>query len=151
MMERLQFSIRIEAPRKKVWHTMLDDASYREWTQVFSPGSYYEGDWSEGSRILFLGPDPESGQLGGMVSQIRKNRPYEYISIEHIGIVQNGKEDTTSDMVKEWTPAFENYTFSDVDGGTRVDVEMDVEPKHAGMMNDVWPPALQRLKEIAEE
>lgn len=151
MMERLRFSIRIHAPRKDVWHAMLDDASYRIWTEVWGPGSHYVGDWSEGSRILFLAPDPESGQTMGMVSRIRENRPYEYISIEHVGIVEGGREDTTSEKVREWAPAFENYAFTDVDDATEVTVEMDVQPEHAGMMEDLWPMGLLRLKEIAEK
>ena len=105
-MKKLHFSIVINAPKEKVWHAMLDDKQYREWTKAFNPGdkpgafSYYRGDWSKGSKMLFLGPDPETGQEGGMVSRIAENKPYEYISIEHIGIVQNGIEDTTS----VWVP-----------------------------------------------
>ena len=54
-MQKLHFSIVINAPKKKVWHAMLDDKQYREWTEAFNPGSYYKGDWSKGSKILFLG------------------------------------------------------------------------------------------------
>ena len=44
-MEKLHFSISIKAPKEKVWDTMLNDVTYRQWTSVFNPpGSYYEGD-----------------------------------------------------------------------------------------------------------
>ena len=149
-MQKLNFSIVIDAPKEKVWHAMLDDRPYREWTLAFNPGSYYKGDWSRGSKMLFLGPDPETGQEGGMVSRIAENRPYEYISIEHIGIIQNGIEDTTSEAARKWAPAFENYTFKEKDGATEVLVDVDVEDEHAEMFNKMWPEALQRLKKIAE-
>src|SRR5688572_27532732 len=107
-MQKVHFSIAINAPKKKVWDTMLQDATYRVWTSAFNPkGSWYEGDWSQGSKIVFLGPG-EDGKLGGMVSRIAENRPHEYISVEHLGLIQDGKEDTTSEAVKRWVPAFEN-------------------------------------------
>jgi len=151
-MKKLHCSIVIDAPKEKVWHAMLDDKPYREWTKVFNPaGSYYEGDWSEGSKILFLGPDPEHPEsLGGMVSRIAKNTPYEYISIEHIGMIRDGAEDTESEEVKKWVPAFENYTFHEKGGGTEVLVDVDVADEYADMFNDMWPKALRKLKEVAE-
>jgi hypothetical protein len=150
-MEKLHFSIIINAPKEKVWHTMLEDKTYREWTTAFNPGSYYKGDWSKGSKILFLGPDPETGIEGGMVSRIAENKPYEYISIEHLGIVKNGVEDTTSEEAKKWAPAFENYTFREKDSATEVLVDMDIDEKEAETFNKMWPDALQRLKAIAEQ
>ena len=121
-MEKINFSVEINAPKEKVWDTMLGDKTYREWTKPFSPGGYFEGSWEEGSKMLFIGPDPETGKEGGMVSRIAENRPYEYISIEHLGIIHEGVEDTTSEEAKKWAPAHENYTFTEIEGGTRVDV-----------------------------
>jgi hypothetical protein len=149
-MKKLHFSIVINAQKEKVWHAMLDDKPFREWTEAFNPGSYYKGDWSKGSKMLFLGPDPKTGQEGGMVSRIADNKNYEYISIEHIGIVQNGIEDTTSEAAKKWTPAFENYTLKEKEGATEVLVDMDAEDEHMEMFNKMWPEALQKLKMIAE-
>ena len=148
-MERLNFSIVIDAPKEKVWNTMLDDETYRVWTAVFMPGSHYIGDWREGSKILFLAPG-EAGEMSGMVSRIKVNREYEYISIEHLGMVQGGKEDTTSEEVKNWAGAQENYTFRDLGGRTEVQVEMDTNEEYREMFQDAWPKALARLKELAE-
>lgn len=150
-MHKLQFSILINAPKEKVWHTMLDDKHYREWTSVFSPGSYFKGDWSKGSKILFLGPNPETGEESGMVSRIAENKPYEFISIEHLGIVHNGIEDTTGDEARKWAPAFENYSFKEKDGATEVLVDIDIDEKEAEVFNEMWPAALQKLKEISEK
>jgi Activator of Hsp90 ATPase homolog 1-like protein len=143
-MEKLYFSIVINAPKKKVWEVMLGKDTYSDWTELFSPGSYYVGDWSEGSKMLFLGPD-ETGQMSGMVSKIKENRPYEYVSIEHIGEVKNGKEEVT-----EWSGALENYTFKEIDGKTELLIKIDTVEDYKELFQDIWPKALQRLKEIAE-
>jgi uncharacterized protein YndB with AHSA1/START domain len=150
-MEKLNFKIEINAPKEKVWKTMLEDRTYRIWTTPFSEGSYYKGDWSKGSKIIFLGPNPETGKEGGMVSRVAENKLYEYISIEHLGMINDGVEDTTSEEVKKWTPAFENYTFKEKNGKTDVLVDMDINKEYKEMFEDMWPKALQKLKELAEK
>jgi uncharacterized protein YndB with AHSA1/START domain len=150
-MQKLHFSIYIEAPREKVWNTMLNDATYREWTKPFQEGSYFKGDWSEGSKMLFLGPSPVDGQEGGMVSKVKENRLHEFISIEHQGIMVNGIEDTESEEARKWTPAYENYTFLDKDGGTELLIEMDTDEKLKDDFERMWPQALEKLKKLAEK
>lgn len=150
-MNKLNFSITINAPVAKVWNTMLDDATYRQWTEAFCAGSHYVGDWSKGSKILFLGPDPNTGKLGGMVARIAENRLHEFVSIEHLGMVNDGQEDTTSDAVKSWAGAHENYTFKEKDGATEVFVEMDITEDYKEVFEDMWPKALKKLKELAEK
>lgn len=151
-MHKLNFSIIINAPKDKVWSTMLDDATYRVWTEAFAAGSHYVGDWSKGSKILFLGPNPTTGKMGGMVSRIKENRLHAYISIEHLGMVNDGEEDTTSEAVKAWAGVHENYTFKEKDGKTEVLVDMDSSGgEFEEMFKDMWPKALQKLKELAEK
>jgi uncharacterized protein YndB with AHSA1/START domain len=149
-MEKFHLTTHIKAPREKVWKAMLENATYREWTKAFHPNSDYRGDWTEGSKILFVGPD-ENGKEGGMVSMIAKNVPYEFISIKHIGVLQDGKEITSGDAVKNWAGAFENYTFTDKDGGTELSIDMDISPTDKAFMAEAWPKALAKLKEIAEK
>lgn len=149
-MHRLHFSIVIDAPKEKVWNTMLSQDTYQLWTGVFGQGSSYVGDWSKGSKMLFLAPD-ETGSMSGMVSRIKENRPYEYVSIEHVGIVQNGKEETSGESVKEWAGALENYTFRETGNRTEVLVDVDTKEEYEEMFQTTWPEALQKLKELAEE
>lgn len=150
-MQKIHASIFIQAPKEKVWNTMLSDATYREWTAAFNQGSYYKGDWSEGSKILFIGPNPDGNGEGGMVSRIHENRTYEYISIQHLGFYANGIEDTTSEEAKKWTPAFENYTFTESGGMTEVSIELDTPDDYKGMFEEMWPKALRILKELCEK
>ena len=149
-MDKLHFSTTINAPKEKVWETMLSEDSYKAWTDVFMPGSHYIGDWTQGSKILFLGPGETDG-VSGMVSRIKENRPYEYISIEHLGVVNNGKEDTSSEDAKGWAGALENYTFKGTDNTTIVLVDLDTDENYKEMFQDIWPKALQKLKMLAEK
>lgn len=150
-MKKLHFSIVINAAAAKVWSTMLDDKTYRIWTEAFSPGSYYKGDWNKGSKILFLGPG-EKGE-GGMVSRIKEHRKHEYISIEHLGIVQDGVEDTSSEESKAWAGALENYTFKEKNGATEllIDLTGNIADEFIKMFEEMWPAALQKLKDLSEK
>lgn len=148
-MKTLHYEISINASREKVWDTLTNKATYEEWTNVFSPGSTYEGDWSEGSQILFLGPG-DNGTKSGMIAKIVESRQPEYISIKHIGMIENDIEDTTSEKVQAWAPAYENYTLEEIDGGTKCIVDMQSEEEMCEFFDQTWPQALQKLKEICE-
>jgi uncharacterized protein YndB with AHSA1/START domain len=146
-MEKLNFSITINAPIKKVWETMLGNDTYKIWTEVFGPGSYFVGDWSEGSKMLFLAPEADgTDKQSGMVSRIKENKPYEYISIEYIGEVKDGKEEVT-----DWAGAHENYTFKQIEGKTELLIDLDINEEFKELFQDMWPKALLKLKEIAEK
>ncbi|XDD49423.1 hypothetical protein AB3N59_13575 [Leptospira sp. WS92.C1] len=149
-METISFSILIQADPKTVWNNMLEDKTYRIWTEAFHKGSYFEGSWNKGSEIRFLGPD-ENGSVSGMFSRIYDNVPYQLISIEHLGMIVDGAVDTESEEVKKWTPAFENYRFREHGTGkTELIVEMQTAEEYKGMFEDMWPKALKALKDLCE-
>lgn len=145
-MERQKFSIRINAPREKVWKTLWEDASYRAWTSAFSEGSYAKTDWKKGSKVYFLNSNDE-----GMVAEIADARPNEYMSIRHLGEVKGGVEDTLSERIKSWAGAMENYTLQTVDGKTELIVDMDLTEEMKDYFATTWPKALDKLKELAEK
>lgn len=149
-MQKITKTIFINAPREKVWDTMLGDESYRKWTSSFCPGSYYKGNWEEGSKILFLGPNPETGEEGGIASMIEVNRPHEYISIKHLNEVKNGVEVEGSAITGTWAGAHENYTFEDKDGGTQLSIDQDITEAEADFMSKAWDEALGTIKTLAE-
>jgi len=153
-MEKLDFSIVIDAPRKKVWEVMLGKKTYPLWTAVFMPGSHFVGDWSEGSKILFLAPD-ESGKMSGTVFQVKENKPYEFVSIENIGMVEEGKEDITSKEATVYAGALENYTLKELNGSTDVLIEQfpvrDIPPDYKKMYQNMWQEALKKLKDLVEK
>lgn len=145
-MKKLHFATEIHAPRQVVWETMLAPDTYRTWTAEFAEGSYFEGSWDKGQSIRFLAPNGE-----GMAAVIAENRPYEFVSIKHVGLVKDGKEDRESDEARRWAPAFENYSLADAGRSTRLEVDMDVVAEFEEYMQKTWPKALARLKAVCEE
>lgn len=145
MKRTLGFSVSIRAPRALVWQKMLGDAGYRLWTAPFCDGSYYDGSWDKGAKIRFLSPRGD-----GMTAEIAENRLHEYISIRHLGEIAKGVEDTKSDKVRAWAPAYENYTFADTGGGTTVTVTVEALAGFEQFMQDTFPGALERLRLICE-
>jgi uncharacterized protein YndB with AHSA1/START domain len=146
---KLRFETFINAPAEKVSKLMLAGDTYREWTKVFNPTSAFTGDWSKGSKILFTGTD-EQGNVGGMVSRIAEHKPGRYLSIEHLGILHEGKEITEGSEVLPWAGSKENYTWQPEGGSTRLLVDLDSVKDHRNYFEETWPGALQILKEICE-
>ena len=145
-MKTLKFEVTINAPRTRVWNTMLEPETYKAWTSAFCEGSYYTGSWDQGAQIRFLSPSGD-----GMTAVIAENRRYEFVSIQHRGVIENGAEDTTSEKVRAWAPAYENYRFSDVPGGCLVTVTLDTAPEYEQYMRDAFPKALALLKGLCEQ
>jgi hypothetical protein len=144
-MNTMQFSIAIRAAKERVWRLMIEQETFKIWTAEFAEGSYFVGSWDKGEAIKFLTPSGE-----GMVSMIAENRPYEFLSIKHLGFIKDGVEDRESPEFLAWGPAYENYTFRESDGITEVTVDLNVAPDFEEFMNTAWPKALTKLKEICE-
>lgn len=152
-MKKLQFKISINAPVTRIYDLMLgitNKSTYEQWTFLFNPTSTYEGSWDKGSKILFLGVD-EKGEKGGMVSRIIENIPNRFVSIQHYGLLKADKEITEGPDVEKWANGFENYTFEENNEKTEVIVDLDTTEDFVDYMNDTYPKALGKLKEICEK
>lgn len=145
-MKTMNFSITIKATKEKVWDTMLQQETYRIWAAEFMEGSYYEGSWEQGAKIRFLGPGGS-----GITSAIAVNIPYRLISIQHLGLINNGIDDTESPEAKVWSFVYENYTFDQQGDHAELKVDISAIPaEFEQMMADTWPQALARLKLLCE-
>ncbi|WP_345954077.1 SRPBCC domain-containing protein [Mucilaginibacter sp. PAMB04168] len=144
-MEKLTFNTLIKAPRKTVWNILWSDETYPVWTSAFCEGSHALTDWQQGSKVLFL-----DGKGSGMVSTVAERREPEYMSFEHLGEVKDGVEDTESDKVKQWAGAHENYTLNEANGQTELVIEMDSDANFKDYFLKTWPPAMDKIKELAE-
>ena len=140
-MDRLRFTIDIDAPRRRVWAALWDDETYRDWTSVFSAGSHAVSDWHEGSAIRFMDP---SG--AGMLAVIERKVPDESMVFRHVAEIRDGQEQPAA----EWAGALESYTLQANDSGTSLVVEVDTEPGHADAFREMFPRALARVKALAE-
>ena len=144
-MTKQEFKVSINALREKVWEVLWNDAIYPAWTSAFSEGSHAVTDWKKGSKILFL-----DGKGSGMVSTIAEKKPAEFMSFKHLGVVKDGVEDTTSDEVKQWAGAEENYSLKPVNGNTELTVQVDINDEWKDYFVTTFPKALDKVKELAE-
>ncbi len=142
----LKFSVQINASRDKVWDALWSDASYRQWTEAFSPGSYADTDWKEGSKIKFL-----TAEGDGMFSVIETKKPNSQMTFRHLGTVLKGKEQPESKESEEWEGAKESYFLSEKDGITELNVEVDVTNQYQDYFNKTFPKALEIVKKNAEQ
>lgn len=152
-MEKLQFRVKINAPVHKTYDYMLgisNKSTYEQWTSVFNATSTYEGSWNKGDKILFIGVDA-NGEKGGMVSRIAENIPNQFVSIQHYGLVKGNTEITDGPDVEKWANGFENYTFEANSDTTTVAVDLDTTADFIDYMNQSFPKALDKLKEICEK
>jgi hypothetical protein len=95
--------------------------------------------------MRFLAPNGD-----GMVAEIAEHRRPELMSIRHLGWIAGGVEDLSSDDVKSWAPAYENYSFVERGDRTELQVSVDVTPEYERQMAEMFPKALAVLKELCE-
>jgi hypothetical protein len=148
-LERIHFEIEINASPEKVYNTMLDEHHYKTWTAAFNPTSSFKGSWSKGSKILFVGTD-EQGNIGGMVSRIKENIPNQFVSIEHLGVLQGENEILEGKDVDGWAGSQENYTYSKRGDKTLLAVDLDSNHEYKSYFTETYPKALNILKALCE-
>lgn len=129
---------------------ITDKSTYEQWTALFNPTSTYEGSWEKGQKMLFVGVD-ENGEKGGMVSRIADHVPNQFVSIQHYGLVKGSEEITTGPEVEKWANGLENYTFEESNGVTTVTIDLDTADEFEDYMNEFYPQALNKLREICEQ
>lgn len=146
-MKNVSYNISIKAGVQKVWGTMTNPETYREWTNAAWPGSDFKGEWKQGENIYFAGEDGS-----GTLATVTIFEPYNKIALTHVALLQPGSiEDTKSEWAKKWTGTIEQYNFSEKDGMTVLTVIMKIYDEWEAMFNKDWPIALARLKEICEQ
>lgn len=142
MINRLTFSIQINAEKSKIWAALWNDTHYRDWANVFSDGSHaITENWKVGSTVMFVSPE-----LSGIYSIIDTHIPNKVMKFRHIGVVVEGKEQAQDDDVKKWTGATETYTLTEGSEGCTLSVDIDVLDEHLDFMKERFPLALEKVK-----
>mgnify|MGYP003392954758 CR=1 FL=1 len=141
-MEKQQFSIEINASREKVWKTLFEDKTFRDWGNIIDEGQYMVGEMKEGNEMQFI-----SGVNGyGVTSLVEKLVPNEFVLFRQMTDTQNSGE---QEREKEWTGGSESYSLAENDGVTTLTVNIDVPPGLEEIFKDRFPKALERIKFLA--
>ncbi len=146
MLKKIHFKVSIKASAEKTWNILWDDATYRAWTSAFSEGSHAVSNWKEGSKVLFL-----DGNGSGMFSKIHKLIPHAFMGFEHLGIIKNNEEQPQDEFTKTWAGAREDYTLTEKDGVTSLEVLLDSDEEFEHYFSNTFPKALQLVKQLAEQ
>jgi len=145
MMKTLKYSIKINAPKEKVWDVLWSKEMYPKWTSVFAKDSNAISDWKEGSSILFT-----DGKGNGMYSIIEKKVQNKQMTFNHIGVLKDGEELPFDDKTKSWTNSIEDYQLEEVKGITTLKVSMDTLDEYSDYFAETFPKALKKVKELSE-
>ncbi|SFE52067.1 hypothetical protein [Trichococcus pasteurii] len=143
-MKNMEFSIEIHASKDKVWATLWDDATFRDWASLIDEGTYMKGIMTEGNEIQFL----SSLNGYGVTSLIAKLSPNEYVLFRHNA---DTKESGQQEREKEWTGGTESYSLSEKNGVTTLIVKIDVPQEQEETFRIRIPEALERIKTLAEK
>lgn len=138
----MQFKIEINAPKEKVWQTLWQDETLRDWAGIVDPGTYMVGELKEGSKVQF-----NSAEGYGVTSLVAELIPNKYILFKHKADTQN---DGGKDRQDQWTGGQESYKLTDNNNGTTLEMKFDVPAELEQIMSVSYPKALNRLKELAE-
>ncbi len=137
--------IDINASKEKVWDVLTKDELNRIWFTEFSEGTTAKTDWQVGSKVIFI---DNSGF--GIIGKIIENKPGEALSIQYIGVVNNGAEDYESEEAKNIMNSLETYKLSENNGVTHLDVSSDMGEEYFEMMEAGWDRAMEKIKDLAE-
>jgi len=140
----MRFSIEIQATKEKVWDTLWQDETFREWASIIDPETYMVGDLKEGNEVQFI--SAASGY--GVTSLVEKLVVGEFLLLRHQADTQDAGQ---RERDKEWTGGEESYTLAEKDGTTTLSVAFGVPPEFEESFKVSYPQALKRVKVLAEQ
>lgn len=148
-MKRLHFSIQIKSQPHIIYHALTDSEQFAIWSNVFDPNSHVEGSWEKGSLVRFMTYD-STGKLCGLLSRVRDNIPNRKIHLDHVGVLEDGLEIFEGPKVDKIKGASEIYHVLPQREHTLLEVESDAIMDLDSYLNQTWPLALEKLKELCE-
>jgi uncharacterized protein YndB with AHSA1/START domain len=141
-MKEMQFSIGIQASKEKVWSTLWQDETFREWAGIIDPGTHMVGSLKEGNEVQYI-----SGNGYGVTSLVEKLVTNEFLLLRHRADTQNEGKRQRKD---EWTGGAESYSLAEKDSATTLTVAFDVPSEMKDYFTVAYPKALERVKKLAE-
>lgn len=138
----MQFEIEINASKEKVWETLWQDVTFRQWAGIIDPGTHMVGDLQPGKEVQFI-----SANGYGVTSLVEKLVPGEFLLLKHHADTQdNGAQERE----EEWTGGEESYALREKNGAVTLTVAFDVPTELEDYFDDNYPKALERVKKLAE-
>lgn len=143
VMKEIQFSTEIIALKERVWATLWEDGTFRDWANIIDEGTYIKGVLEEGTEIQFI--SSVSGY--GVTDLVERLVPNEFVLFRHSADTKERGEQTREN---EWTGGAESYSLIEKHGVTTLIVKTDVPQEQEETMCIRFPKALERVKILAE-
>ena len=143
--KRIKKSIRINAPKEKVWDVLFTDHYTRIWYAAFGEGSHADTDWKVGSKAIC-----SDGSHSGLIAEVVVNHPNEKLSVEYTGVLNDKAEDYDSDLAKQIKGGRETYHISETEGVTYLEIESDMGVDYFDEMSKAWESALEKVRSLSE-
>ena len=145
-MKTLKYEIIIDAPSTIVWDTLIAAEKYRQWVKAFSPNSYFDGEWSQGTYIKIIDPD-----MGGTRAFIDILEPGSHILVHHVSLIsKEGEESTKGEMADKWIGTTEDYLLTEEGNTTLLQITINTHDDFVQMFDSCWPEALDSIKSLSE-
>jgi hypothetical protein len=142
-MKEMQFSVVINASKEKVWSTLWEDVTFRDWARLIDEGTYIQGTMEEGNEIQFISSVSGYG-VADLIERLIQN---EFVLFRHSAdTFESGKQLRTN----EWTGGSESYSLIEEYGITTLIVKTDVPAEQEETFSVRFPLALERVKNLAE-
>ncbi len=143
-MQKLQFSIKIKTTREKVWNTLWEDKTFRDWANIIDEGQYMVGEIIEGNEVQFI----SSVNGYGVTSLVEKLVPNEFVLFRQMADTMESGE---KEREKEWAGGTESYSLAEKDGVIILTVDTYVPPGLVETFKVRFPKALELVKVLAEK
>ena len=140
-MKNLEYKTQIKASAEKIWETLWNQESYKEWSSVMNEGARYEGNFAEGTYV-----DLYDANNNGMFNFVEKNIPNREMTMQHKGWIYGGKRDD-----QNWTDSRETYLLTENEDGAELKINVSAMDEFVDFFNSNYPKVLEKVKQLAEK
>lgn len=139
-MKLLEFTTQISATPEKVWNVLFTQDSYGKWSSAMNSGTYFEGNWEEGSILKFL-----DQKNNGMYNLVEINKENQLLRMKHIGWIMDGELSPQG-----WEDSTVTYILEPNDNGTLLKAEVNSLDEFIEFFNTKYPQNFELIKNISE-
>ncbi|MBU4538078.1 MAG: SRPBCC domain-containing protein [Weeksellaceae bacterium] len=139
-MKLLEFTKQINATPEKVWEVLFTQDGYKKWSSAMNEGTYFEGNWEEGSIMRFL--DPKNN---GMYNLVEKNVPNQVLKMKHLGWILDGELSPQG-----WEDSTIHYVLEPNENGTLLTAQVNSLDEFVDFFNTKYPQNFENIKKLSE-
>lgn len=139
-MKLLEFTTQISATPEKVWNVLFTQDSYGKWSSAMNSGTYFEGNWEEGSIMKFL-----DQKNNGMYNLVEINKENQLLRMKHIGWIMDGELSPQG-----WEDSTVTYILEPNENGTLLKAEVNSLDEFIEFFNTKYPQNFELIKNLSE-